>query len=273
MRLQNLHTHTHFCDGRNSVEEMIQSAINLGMTSLGFSSHSCLPFPSRWSMKEENPKFYHAEVMHRKKCYQDQISIFLGLEQDYYSGAPTEEYEYIIGSVHYVKKKDHIYAMDRSAETLIEASKESYNGDIYGLIEDYYELVADVARQTNCRIVGHFDLITKHNEGDRVFDTDHPRYIAASMNALEALSKKDLVFEVNTGAMARGLRSAPYPDHRLLRAMRERNLPICISSDAHSAETLLYGFRQAAELARACGYRECMYWNGKEFVPDLLPIW
>lgn len=145
MRLQNLHTHTNFCDGRNSVEEMIQSAINLGMTSLGFSSHSCLPFPSRWSMKEENPKFYHAEVMHRKKCYQDQISIFLGLEQDYYSDAPAEAYEYIIGSVHYVKKKDHIYAMDRSAETLIEASKESYNGDIYGLIEDYYELVADVA--------------------------------------------------------------------------------------------------------------------------------
>ena len=272
MKLQNLHTHTNFCDGKNSVEEMIQSAIGLRMTSLGFSSHSCQPFPSRWSMKEGVPKSYHEEVTRQKKCYEGQLSIFLGLEQDYYSDAPTEDYEYLIGSVHYVKKNDHIYPVDRSAEALLEASKESYNGDIYGLIEDYYELVADVARQTNCQIVGHFDLITKHNEGNRVFDPDHPRYIAAAMNALEALSKKDLVFEVNTGAMARGLRSVPYPDHRLLRAMRERNLPICISSDAHNAGNLLYGFSQAAELVQACGYSECMYWNGKEFVPDRLPV-
>lgn len=271
MNLQNLHTHTNFCDGQNSVEELVQAALRLGMTSLGFSSHSYLPFPSRGAMKEEGAKLYHAEVLHQKKCYEGQISIFLGLEQDYYSNAPEEEYDYIIGSVHYVKKNGHIYPVDRSVESLIAASRESYNGDIYGVVEDYYGLVANVARQTNCQIVGHFDLICKYNQGDCVFDTNHPRYITSVMNALEALSQKELIFEINTGAMARGIRNAPYPDHRLLRAMREMNLPICISSDAHSAEGLLYGFRQAAELARACGYCESMYWNGSEFVPDRLP--
>ncbi len=271
MNLQNLHTHTDFCDGQNSVEELIQSAINLGMSSLGLSSHSYLPFHSNGAMKKEGPPLYHAEVLRQKKRYENQIPVFLGIEQDYYSPEPEERYEYVIGSVHYVKKNDNIYAVDRTAEMLMKAAEESYNGDIYSLVEDYYALVADVVGKTNCQIVGHFDLICKYNEGNRVFDTEHPRYVAAAMTALEALSNKGLVFEINTGAMARKIRSTPYPDQKLLRAMREMNLPICISSDAHSTGGLLYGFREAAQLARECGYRECMYWNGKEFYSDLLP--
>ena len=32
----NLHTHSVFCDGKNTFEELIQSAINKGFTTLGF---------------------------------------------------------------------------------------------------------------------------------------------------------------------------------------------------------------------------------------------
>lgn len=39
---QNLHTHTTFCDGKNTAEEMILAALELGMDSLGFSGHSPL---------------------------------------------------------------------------------------------------------------------------------------------------------------------------------------------------------------------------------------
>ena len=37
---QNLHTHTVFCDGRDTPEELITHAISLGFESLGFSKHS-----------------------------------------------------------------------------------------------------------------------------------------------------------------------------------------------------------------------------------------
>lgn len=36
-------------------------------------------------------------------------------------------------------------------------------------------------------------------------------------------------------------------------------LPICLTSDAHSARHLMYAFDRAAGLARSCGYEECMY--------------
>ena len=36
---QNLHTHSLYCDGKDSFEEMIQTAIEKEFTILGFSSH------------------------------------------------------------------------------------------------------------------------------------------------------------------------------------------------------------------------------------------
>ena len=56
--------------------------------------------------------------------------------------------------------------------------------------------------------------------------------------------------------MSRGYRSAPYPAPFLLEAIRKKGGRICITSDSHSAGTVTHAFPQAAELARACGFRE-----------------
>jgi histidinol-phosphatase (PHP family) len=76
-----------------------------------------------------------------------------------------------------------------------------------------------------------------------------------------------VIFEINTGAMSRGYRSAPYPALWLLRAMEARDIPICITSDCHRADALLYAFDQAEELARSCGYRERMVLTRRGFQP------
>ena len=127
-----------------------------------------------------------------------------------------------------------------------------------------------MAERTGCQIVGHFDLIAKFNEGDRLFDTSHPRYANAALEALDRLAEREVILEINTGAMARGYRSAPYPAPWLLRAMAERKLPICITSDCHERSNLLFAFPQAAELARSCGYRESMVLTRAGFVPEPL---
>ena len=38
--LSNLHTHTKFCDGSNTAEELVEEAIDKGFVSLGFSAHA-----------------------------------------------------------------------------------------------------------------------------------------------------------------------------------------------------------------------------------------
>lgn len=268
--MQNLHTHTSFCDGKNSPEEMVLSAISLGMDALGFSGHGPSFAPDDAAMPPEAVPAYREEVLRLREAYAGQLNIFLGIERDFFYSPDGDGWDYVIGSVHYVDKDGAWLGVDHSPEIFLQNVQRHYGGDFYAFAEDYYRLVGGVAAKTGCQIVGHFDLIAKFNEGDHLFDTGHPRYITAALEALDRLAGQNLIFEINTGAMSRGYRSAPYPAPALLRAMRERNIPICITGDSHSASSLLHAFPQAAELALSCGYRDQMVLTRHGFQPASL---
>ena len=125
---------------------------------------------------------------------------------------------------------------------------EVYAGDAYALAEDYYALVGRVYEKTRCDIIAHFDLLTKYNEDGRYFDVGHPRYRAASDAALDQLVQTPCLLEVNTGAMARGYRTEPYPEKRILNRWLSAGKEIIFSSDCHDKRNLLYGFDTLASL-------------------------
>ena len=250
----NLHTHTRFCDGKDTAEEVVLAAIERGMETIGFSGHSGLPFSTTWTMKQEKTKEYQKEILRLKEVYKDQIHILLGIEQDILTGIPDYPYDYVIGSVHCVPVGDENFMVDCSAEVLENAAKKYYGGDFYKLCKAYYELVAQVVDRTRCDIVGHFDLVTKFNEGGRQFDETDPRYLRAALDALDVLLEKDVVFEINTGAISRGYRRTPYPSPMLLRRIAEKGGRVTITADAHSKEHLQCAFADAVQLARASGF-------------------
>lgn len=268
--IQNLHSHTTFCDGRNTPEEMAGAAVRLGMDALGFSGHGPSNAPDDAAMARSTVPAYREAVLRVREKYAGRLEVFLGIERDWFWAPDGGDWDYVIGSVHYVEKDGRLLPVDYLPEDFVRSVRQYYGGDYYTFAEDYYRLVGGVAERTGCQIVGHFDLITKFNEGDQLFDTSHPRYRNAALDALDRLAERDVIFEINTGAMSRGYRSAPYPSPALLRAMRERDLPLCITSDCHDRSHLLYAFPQAAGLARSCGYREQMVLTGEGFVPAAL---
>lgn len=258
MTVQNLHTHTLFGDGKHTPEEMALGAIAAGCASLGFSEHSPLPASigqDRWTMRAEDVPAYRTEVLRLREKYRGQLGIFLGLEQDLDSAPPAGAYDYLIGSVHTVWADGVPLSVDEDRDSFVRAVREHFGGDFFAFAAAYYRRAAEIPR-TGCRIVGHFDLVTKFNEGGALFDEADPRYRAAALEALDALPVKDLLLEINTGAMSRGYRSAPYPAAFLLRAIRERGGRICFTSDCHSRDAVAFGFAGARELARSCGFRE-----------------
>ena len=271
MTLSPFHTHCTFCDGKNTAEEMVLEAIRLGCPQIGFSSHSYMAHETRWGMPFDVEKKYKVEILRLKDKYSHKIKIFMGIEYDWYSDFDISDYDYVIGSVHYVKKGDCFIPLDETADHHKRAIRELYNGDTDALAEEYYSMVSRLRARTGCDIIAHLDLITKFNEGGWLFDVTHPRYQKAALEALDRLAATEVVMEINTGAMSRGYRTAPYPDVTLLGEMARRKIPICITSDAHSAKNLVYGFSQAARLAKSCGYRECMYWTKQGFVPGPMP--
>ena len=109
--------------------------------------------------------------------------------------------------------------------------------------------------RTRCRIVGHFDLFTKYNEDDGLFDTAHPRYRAAWRSAADRLIGTGIPFELNTGAISRGVRKDPYPSEEILSYLGSRGAPVVLSSDAHAASDIMYSFDRLHALAKAYGLR------------------
>ena len=237
----NYHTHSTFCDGKDTPEEMVLEAIRLGCPEIGFSGHSYTDFDETYCMSIEGTKQYKKCIRELAEKYRDRIRILLGVEQDYFSNAPTNGYDYVIGSVHYIKKDGVYLTVDESAETQKRDVANHYGGDFYTYIEDYYALIGDIYSKTKCNIVGHFDLVTKFNEDGSLFDTNHPRYIAASDRALQKLLATPAIFEINTGAIARGYRKTPYPEKRLLDVILQSGKKVVCNSDCHNKDNLLCG--------------------------------
>lgn len=241
----NYHTHTTFCDGNNTAEEMVLAAIDAGCTELGFSGHSYLAFDDSWTMSPEKAEAYRRTVAELKHKYASQICLRLGIEQDYCSDtAELPLYEYVIGAVHCVFKDGNYVSVDASADELKYGIEKYYNGDDMAFAEDYFALVGDVYDKTKCDIIAHFDLLTKFG----TIDTENPRYIAAEQKAFEKLMLTPAIFEINTGAVSRGYTDKPYPCERVLKVLGEAGKRVIISSDAHSCDTLLFGFEEAKRL-------------------------
>ncbi|MCQ2478905.1 MAG: histidinol-phosphatase HisJ family protein, partial [Clostridia bacterium] len=201
MDIINLHTHTVFSDGENTPREMIEAAIDAGLSKIGISDHSYTPFDESYCMKADAADNYRAEINKLKSEYEGRIKVLCGVEQDYYAPKKAEGYDYIIGSVHYFKFGDEYVAVDEDAETLIKAANKYFNGDFYKLAEKYFDTVSDIVNKANADIIGHFDLISKYNDKYNLFDVNDKRYKAAWKSAADKLLKSGAVFEINTGVL------------------------------------------------------------------------
>ena len=94
--LTNYHTHSTFSDGKNTPEEIVCYAIEIGMTSIGFSDHCHTPFDTRYCMNDTSG--YIREINRLKKVYGDKIQIYLGIEEDAHCCTNQQNFDYIIGS-------------------------------------------------------------------------------------------------------------------------------------------------------------------------------
>ena len=249
-----IHVHTTFCDGKNSAEEMISEAISKNFVSLGFSGHSYTSFDDGWCMSEEDTEKYIETTLSLRKKYSGTIDILLGTERDFFADEDRHTYNYIIGSSHYVKVGNEYLTVDKSAEEQTKIINGYFGRDTFAFIKAYYAQEAEIIKKTNCDVIGHFDLVTKFNEGSRYFDPMDKRYRTAALSAMDALLETGRPFEINTGGMYRGLRTEPYPSLQLLRDLKERRGKILLSSDSHNGASLGFRFAEVAQAAKEIGF-------------------
>ena len=84
---------------------------------------------------------------------------------------------------------------------------------------------------------------------------------------IHALAGRIPLFEVNTGAVARGYRTSPYPALDFVREFRECGFGAVITSDCHDKEHLLCHFKESAALLEAHGFRHVYILTKDGFKP------
>lgn len=274
--MQNLHTHTLYCDGKNSTEEMIQAAIERGFDSIGISTHGPVPFASDWNIQKENTEAYIEEVNSLKEKYKNEIKVYLGMEMDYIPGTGFDEevkalinrLDYYIGSVHYLGRLNDgtMWTIDYNMEELSRGINESYNGNIRYAVEAYYNLVAEMAINYEPPIIGHIDLIKKLNRNNILFDENEVWYRQCIERCLNIIRYTSSAIEINTGGMARGYTEEQYPSTFILKFIEEKNIPVIINSDAHTPDGINFKLSEMYELIRELGIKSISFLTDEGFI-------
>ena len=265
--LANFHTHTTYCDGKNTPEEIVLYAIEHGFSSLGFSGHGYTGFDRRYCMKDTVG--YISEITSLKEKYKKDIQIYLGIEEDAFAPVNRCDYDYIIGSSHYFYVDGVYYPID-SNYNYFKKCIEVFNGNTIKLAEAYFSSFCKYILKRKPDIVGHFDLITKFDEMDESRFLNDREYLNISKKYIKEVLKKDVVFKVNTGAISRGFRNKPYPHQELLHTLKCNDSKLMLSSDSHNIETLCYAFDETREMLKDIGFKYVYLIYDKELKKDFL---
>lgn len=247
----NFHTHTTYCDGKSTPEEVVLSAIEKGFRAIGFSGHSG---PNFCTYKIKDLTGYKNEINALKEKYKNDIEIYLGVEEEALNFLNRGEFDYIVGASHYVEKNGEFYPVDSNTEKFNKCI-EVFGGDYVKFSEAYYERFVNYLKIRKPDIIAHFDLITKFDDVNSLSIGDDSKYREIALKYLKEAIKTDSIFEMNTGAISRGYRKTPYPSLELLYELKKNDCKIMINSDSHHKDTIAESFDLCEDMLRDLGFQ------------------
>ena len=265
--LFNVHTHCHYCDGSSEPEEYIRVAIGKGFGTLGFSSHAPVPFENRFAIQNENLlQQYAAEIQTLKLKYAGKIEIFLGLEADFIPGLThnfsyLREFaglDYVIGGIHLIKNPEveKLWFTDGpKQETYDQGLRDVFKNDIQHAVKTYWQQMREMIGIQQPDIIAHLDKIKMHNK-NRFFTENEPWYQEELEKTLELIARMGQVVEVNTRGIYKGRSDELFPGVEVLKKIKELNIPITLSSDAHKSEELDLRFEETCQTLKNIGFEK-----------------
>lgn len=246
----NYHTHTPRCHHAGGTEEeYIKAAIEGGFQVLGFSDHTPWRYKSDFvshirMLPEELPD-YMITVQDLKTAYQDQITLHLGLECEFYPmymdwmQEMREKMDYLILGAHYLY------------------TDESYPYIVYPCKEDrgmweYVEACCEALESGLFAYMAHPDLFMRYrSEWTKECEK-------AAHTLLTTIKKLGLPIEYNlNGLLVQKRENEPgYPRREFWEFARDYEIPAIIGVDAHSpkllADTQLW--QESHDLLTGMGY-------------------
>lgn len=275
MMWSNYHSHSSFCDGRETMEEFVKYAIAKGIRKYGFSSHAPVPFHTNWTMNADDYHDYEAEFHRLKIKYADKIELFLGLEIDFIvdcSNARSgffadKKLDYAIGSIHYLDKlaAGKYWTIDGPFNEFNSGLTELFGGDIRQATERFYQITHQMMDIGGFDMLGHCDKITMHGSKYNDFDQKSAWYQNLIGQMLEKVKARQLILEINTKSLLE--RGITFPDRQFYNLIRDLDIPVTVNSDCHYPSKVIDGFQMTYRELKAVGFKYLYQIENAEFQP------
>ena len=192
MKLEsNIHTHTSRCGHAYGQDfQYVDTAIDNGISFLGFSDHICFPHMSQKGIRQEYSMLddYITSINNLKGTYKDKIEIHLGYEAEFYPES-LEYYKYLKEEkgIEYFILGQHCYIKDNEFKFFVADIKDKAGMNLY------FDYLIQGIKSGLFKYVAHPDLIIN---GYQAWDED---IIKRSREAIEACIEMDIPLEINLG--------------------------------------------------------------------------
>ena len=258
------HVHTCFSDDCTiEMEDYIQPAIERGLKGLCFTDHVDIDYPNKDIKFFLDYQKYEEKINFLKEKYKHQLEIYRGIEFGLQPHILSEDvtffqgksFDYVIGSIH-VAKKNELYGGD----FLIGKT------DHEGILDYFEDMLTCVKSFQAFNNLGHLDAIARYIRGS----FEAAKYMDYIDEVLKVLVQEGKGIELNTSGKRYSLPHF-HPEPAIIKRYRELGGElITLGSDSHNPQTLGYGFKEAAEVLKSCGFE--YYTIFKDRKPEFIKL-
>jgi histidinol-phosphatase (PHP family) len=241
-----------------NVERYLAAAREAGIQELGVSEHV---HRFRQSLDVWDHPFWLESARDDLDAYAEfvrETPLRLGIEMDYVAGREDRianllesyEFDYVIGSVHYVRDR----AVDHDVWDIWESIS-----DPDRVWELYFATLAEAARSGLYDVLAHPDLVKVWGPA-RPRPQRDPRFHYEP--AVEAIAESGIAVEVSTAGLRKPVREL-YPSREFAEMCLDAGAAFSLSSDAHVPEHIGFAYDRAVEAMNDWGIGEIAVFEGR----------
>lgn len=255
-KISDSHTHSsNSVDADNTVDEMCQRALELGLYSLTITDHcesNIYDDPQHSEFGDFSRRIPQSaeDIVQAQKKYEGRLRLYCGLEL----GEPVQnlsaaaralqlaDFDFVLASVHNIRDEQDFYWLEYRKDTVEE------------LLRRYFAEVLQTARWNHFDSLAHLTYPFRYIKKKLGLDVDTGRFKDQIDLILRTLALNGKALEVNSSGLRQEI-GKTLPGREVITRFKELGgRYVTVGSDAHCCEDLASGIEQAYELLRDCGF-------------------
>ncbi|KIW05978.1 uncharacterized protein PV09_03162 [Verruconis gallopava] len=262
--------HSHcgqFClHAKDSLEEVIQTAIAKGMKTFALTEHMPRDLEDLYPEEIEHYRDaqalaavfdnYYQEAQRLRLKYGDQIHLPIGFESEWIRPSSLDliknlqtkfKFDLFVGSVHHV----HTIPIDFD-RPMYEQARRKAGGSDEQLFKDYFDAQEEMLHALRPPVVGHFDLIRLLSDDPNGSFRPMPEVWERILRNLDFIASYGGLLEINSAAVRKGMRE-PYPQIEICQEFVSRGGGFVLSDDSHGVEQVATNYARVLPSIEAAG--------------------